>query len=486
MNFEFLKGLRGLGKIYKNCANAEMLAVSMPAESMVTARKSAESLAKFIYIAAHSEEIGSLTFVDILGDPVFREFINNRDVLKAFHFIRKSGNRAVHSDEDETVEDAMAVLEDLHYVAGESACILGLINDYPAFKDKIGQFTDIKSIEVIDAEKTAHEMFLEYVEKYNAQIERDKYYQNNIDNLSRDLDNLTSDFLITPGYVDLNDSLEFKVKPRQPSSLKPIQAYYGFLGIRALKKLRGELYGELEDKDLEFTGALTIYGNNGYTTSGLYEFVYGVLHDLPSAEGFKISTKYYGPSVAPRFEANERERKEEFITEIATIGKTEDLKYSFFEFLYDHGASHIGTFENGKWIDLDKLYSSEIIDKDFGQDWWCWDLDLSVGFDHEKYPGILYELQNCVRKHVPKDQLEYCEGAWEDGEVSSLCSSISWYPRQLRVVQDFLDEINSIIQPINTECKCEASGRWYINVYPFAVAEWKWTDNGFMISGTQF
>lgn len=36
----------------------------------------------------------------------------------------KSGNRAVHGDEEETVEEALGVLSDLHYVAGETAsCI---------------------------------------------------------------------------------------------------------------------------------------------------------------------------------------------------------------------------------------------------------------------------------------------------------------------------------------------------------------------------
>ena len=53
MNFDFLKVLRGLGYVYENCNNAQKLAMTMPVQSVFTARKSAELLAKFIYIAAN-------------------------------------------------------------------------------------------------------------------------------------------------------------------------------------------------------------------------------------------------------------------------------------------------------------------------------------------------------------------------------------------------------------------------------------------------
>ena len=59
MNFEFLKGLGGLQYVYKNCSNAEKLAISMPVQSVFTSRKSAELLAKFIYMAAHNQAIAT-------------------------------------------------------------------------------------------------------------------------------------------------------------------------------------------------------------------------------------------------------------------------------------------------------------------------------------------------------------------------------------------------------------------------------------------
>ena len=94
MNFDFLKGLTGLGYVYENCNNAEKLAMSMPVQSVFTSRKSAELMAKFIYLAAHNQEVEMLTFADILCDSAFQRFINNRQVMNAFHRIRKSGSCA--------------------------------------------------------------------------------------------------------------------------------------------------------------------------------------------------------------------------------------------------------------------------------------------------------------------------------------------------------------------------------------------------------
>ena len=68
MNFEFMKGLGSLDKAFGSCANAEELALSKPDLSMISSRKSAEVLAKFVYLVAHSEEVGLLSFVDVLND----------------------------------------------------------------------------------------------------------------------------------------------------------------------------------------------------------------------------------------------------------------------------------------------------------------------------------------------------------------------------------------------------------------------------------
>ena len=68
MNFNFLKGLKGLDTVYKPCTDAEELVKSKPYLSLIAARKSAELLAKFVYMAAHASELQNLTFADILAD----------------------------------------------------------------------------------------------------------------------------------------------------------------------------------------------------------------------------------------------------------------------------------------------------------------------------------------------------------------------------------------------------------------------------------
>lgn len=484
MNFDFLKDLRSLSHVYENCSNAEKLAMTMPVQSVFTARKSAELLAKFIFLAAHNEQMETMNFVDILGDPVVRDFIGDRKVMNAFHYIRKSGNRAVHGDDQETTEEAIEVLEDLHFVAGETACMLGLIDDYPIFNGKIPVCPEAKYVDEKDIEDKAQKMFLEYVEKYDAQKEREHYYQNNIDNLIDEFDSMGSDMLVVPGDVDLNEVIEFKHKPVNEDSIKPIQAYFGFLGIRALKKQRGELYGELKDRDLNYTAELTLYGENGYTTTNLPEFVYGILNDLPSADGFKITSYYYGPSVSPWFEANSKERKSDFNLEVVEIGKQENFTYSIFECLYNHGTAWCGKFENGSWIDLESQYSQKVVDKEYSKEWFCWNVYLAIEFDFDKYPSIHQKLKECVKKHVPSDQYEYCESAWAE-EPENLINGISWPTKKLSVVQDFLDEINAIIKPIDDECYFGAEGKWYYYEAPFAVATWKWTENGFKVMGAE-
>lgn len=216
MNFDFLKGLRGLGYVYENCCNAEKLAVTMPVQSVFTSRKSAELLAKFIYMAAHNQAMEEQTFADILSDITVRRFVNSRDIMDAFHFIRKSGNRAVHGNEQESVDDAVAVLQDLHYVAGETACMLGLIDDYPLFEDRIETYSEAKFVDEEDINQKAREMFLTYVEEFNAQLEREQYLA---------MQNYDVHTYSIEGNVEMHEYLEFRYPPKQSELVDFIQTY---------------------------------------------------------------------------------------------------------------------------------------------------------------------------------------------------------------------------------------------------------------------
>lgn len=132
----------------------------------------------------------------------------------------------------------------------------------------------------------------------------------------------------------------------------------------------------------------------------------------------------------------------------------------------------------------EKNFPQEIANKIYPEAWSTSASGLGVEFDFDKYPEILKRLQECVKKHLPEDDYENCEPFWYD-EPYDLLNDISWGPKSLRDIQDFLDEINEIIAPIKDQCDCEAHGTWYHKERPSAVAEWKWTEDGFKILVTE-
>jgi hypothetical protein len=469
MNFEFIRDIDGLNRAFDSCSNAEELAISMPDLSMIASRKSAEVLAKFVYLVSHSEEAEDMSFADILSNDIVKQYLNNRNVLEAFHFIRKNGNIAVHTLENKTSNDSLKVLKNLHFAFGEVAKRMRLITKYPQFDANL-ELNESAKFEDIDVNAIANAAYSDYILALNR-----------VEKIKKEFMRRCSKVNIIPGLVDLNEVLEFKNKPLSDETISYIQEHFAFLAMYSLNAIRGELH--LQEFDTKYSCELTIYGDNGYTTQNHIKFIEGILYDLPHAEGFKITSIYQGPSVAPWFNA---EVREEFRSTVSKIGKTESFTYSIFEFLYNHGSGGCSKFENGKWVNLESQFSTDIIDCDFGEDWWCWNMDLSVEFDFDKHPKILESLHNTVRKHVPVDQLQYCEKAWKGGDVQILLNSITWTPRTLRPVQDFLDEINIVLAPIIKECDGWGGDFCLCQTKPpFAVADFVWSDIGFSIRGVK-
>lgn len=466
MNFEFMKGLGSLDKAFGSCVNAEELALSKPDLSMISSRKSAEVLAKFVFLVAHSEDVGFYSFADVLADSVVKRYLNSTAVLDAFHFIRKKGNAAVHTLEVESADTAIAVLQRLHFVAGEVAKRMGLVSSYPKFNAEVVR-NDNAQLDDVNVDVLTQEMYDDYV-----------LSKKRVERLMSEFKDLCAPYNIIPGMVDLNECIEFRCKPQQQSTITYVQEHFAYIAMQALKAR----YGILEEKDIAYSAELAVYGANGYVTTDPIAVVNGIMCDLPNAEGFKVTSLYYGPSLAPWFDDAIRE---EFRKTVEKIGQCEQFNYTVFEFLYDHGCGGSNRYENGQWVTEKLPRTTDIIDRDFGKDWWCWNLDLYVDFDYEAHPEILADLQQAVRRHIPADQVQYCEDAWEDDDVGILINSITWQPRTLRVVQDFLDEVNAILRPIQSECKGSSGDcGWFQTGAPFAEANWDWTDDGFIIKGT--
>ncbi|NLC74532.1 MAG: DUF4145 domain-containing protein [Clostridiales bacterium] len=489
MNFDFLKELRGLGHVYENCNNAEKLAMTMPVQSVFTSRKSAELLAKFIYMAAHNQEMEELTFADILSDMTVRKFINSRDVMDAFHYIRKNGNRAVHSDDENTAEDAVAVLQDLHYIAGETASMLGLIHNYPSFDDRIASFPEAKFVDEEDIDKKARAMVLAYIAEFNAQEERDKYIE------TKDYDWVTYSI---EGNVEMHEYLEFKYKPKQVEIIEYLQTYLATL-IRFSIERSPENAEELELSYPVTLDAKLIIGGTIYSSENMESFILAIVDELPKANGFIIDCTCTGNlreyfNDEPNENGDERLnmiRKDAVWTGAGMLDTLEQFKrrnvfeYKLAIFYPDSGESKYKKIHNGKEIDVISSCTEEIVDHVFDEEWWSWSLNLCAEFDINKHHDELMKLQSIVRDNIPESQVSFCEDAWEDGDFHIFCNGIQWNCKCLREIQNFLDKINEVFLPIKDDVDAVCDGTWEIK-NRFAVATWEWTKQGFKVKGTCF
>ena len=131
MNFAYLKNAPDFAQLYTYCCEAEEFALSKPNISVTSARKAMEFIVKMIYSAV-SGDIQGKTVFEMSTDHAFTSYLNDQILLNSIHFIRKMGNVAVH-DGTLTSDEALKVLEELHFLVGEVCMLWQLIPDYPEF-----------------------------------------------------------------------------------------------------------------------------------------------------------------------------------------------------------------------------------------------------------------------------------------------------------------------------------------------------------------
>lgn len=488
MNFEFVKDIPYLEGVYENCSNAEKLAMAMPMQSVFTSRKGAELLAKFIYMAAHKQQMEKATFADILSDQTFKEFVNSRGVMNAFHYIRKQGNIAAHGDEGETVEEAIDVLEDLHYIVGETAYGLRLIEDYPAFQRNIPEFVDVKFKEDDEDEinNKVLDMFLAYVDTFGAEIDKMQYVEQDEYDWHR---------YSTEGNIQMHERLEFNSKVLNSELIENIDWY--LLSLLRLSEERGP--DKITDDDLCYPVILDVrifVDGDTYSSSNKIQFEAG-LEKLKNANSFVIDCTCEGSlreyfcdgddeDDAGRINMIRRDRAwtgAGMLNVLEQYKRLENFDYKLSIFYPDSGKFDYHKIHDGKDIDIPSTYSEEILNKEFDKDWWSEILDLWVLFDPEDHPEIVEALHDLVRNTLPESEVACCEETWEEDEPCKICSNIQWDCKSLREVQDFLDKVNEIILPIKGDVDGFGEGTWEIRS-EFAVATWVWTDDGFKVMGT--
>ena len=132
MNFEFISSLSIIRPFYCYCNDAETYAYSNPDVSCASALKAIEYIVRLMYTAAIQTEANQLSVYDMLCTPDFVIYLDDRVLLNSIHLIRRKGRVAVQSG-GMTEKEAIEVLEQLHFVAGEVCIFLGLLDNYPVF-----------------------------------------------------------------------------------------------------------------------------------------------------------------------------------------------------------------------------------------------------------------------------------------------------------------------------------------------------------------
>ena len=170
------------------------------------------------------------------------------------------------------------------------------------------------------------------------------------------------------------------------------------------------------------------------------------------------------------------------------IMKDAKFTYKNATFYPDSGSFFFGKIIDGKPVNISNDYSEDIISvKKEDYAWWSFSLALIVDFDYEKYPGILSALRECTKKYLSENEYSRLEQSWadEDIEPGVLLNSAYFLPGQLSELQDYFDELNTIIEPIKDEVYASADG--YLDVAEdFAVAEIGWYDGGFHVFGVEY
>ena len=137
MNFDYMKNAPDFAQLYSYCSEAEEFALIRPNISVTAARKAMEYVVKLIFWWATGENQGQ-TVYEMTTDPRFLQYVNDGVLLNSIHYIRKMGNMAVHEG-NMTAEDSVAVLEQLHFLAGEICIWTQAVEDYPEFEKPVAQ-----------------------------------------------------------------------------------------------------------------------------------------------------------------------------------------------------------------------------------------------------------------------------------------------------------------------------------------------------------
>ena len=500
MNFEFLKGLKGLDAVYAPCADAEELVKSKPYLSLTAARKSAELLAKLIYIASHASALEGLTFADILADTQVRNYIHDRDVMDAFHFIRKSGNKAVHGEEEVSASIALAVLQNLHFIAGETARHFSLIRSYPDFNVNIPTYPNATLHEYGDLDAEAIKMFLQYMEEAKSDVE----------------EHIEPHFPVDEDQyngahweiISFHEQLVFDHRPYLKSTALYIKEYLDFwIAMTRISSIPNDQMKDL--KVTEVTANIRLELDDAvFTSNDMDKLESALITKLPYARHILMDNRISGSVLRYMnygYEKGEVEhtalewldafdkhdpslwgdygflgkamqlRKRELFTFKSIIENADQRDFEYHLIRGGMDCSNLAHFASENFLSEQKGLS------------WCNDaLSLGVVFDFEKHRDVLERLHDAVRGYLSEDEISYLEDVWDDDSesVGSIFCGTVLYSNDLNELQTFLDRVNGILAPILSVCTANTKDAWLYSIEAFGIAKVLWIENeGFRLFG---
>lgn len=96
LNFEYFKDIPELAPLHKLCDLCEQRQYIEPDSAAINARKALEWLVKAIYTLKCVEIPERAKLYDLIVSDTFTDFISDPQLMKAAHWIRKTGNLAAH------------------------------------------------------------------------------------------------------------------------------------------------------------------------------------------------------------------------------------------------------------------------------------------------------------------------------------------------------------------------------------------------------
>lgn len=133
-NFDFLKEINGFEQVYNYCNLVEQYQTVNPEVSAQNGRLALESLVKIIYQLKQWPTPERSNLYSLVTDERFESFINNAEMMKRIHYIRKVGNNAMHPGENVvTRKESFFLLLNLYYFVGNIMQTWLLIDELPKF-----------------------------------------------------------------------------------------------------------------------------------------------------------------------------------------------------------------------------------------------------------------------------------------------------------------------------------------------------------------